>query len=134
MFMLFWICKRKIQERWGPEYKDKLFSGGMNFSDEGNVIENKLLSAILDQGGFLAAFTGERWTRQHSVCSCFMAKIMRQFHATIPRIFLEGSSGCISTTGKKCRVGVFAVSNEYLASFIALRNITDRQIIFLTAL
>lgn len=32
----------------------------MRFSDEGRVVENKMLNAVVEQGGFVAAFTGER--------------------------------------------------------------------------
>lgn len=35
-----------------------LFSGGMSFSDGGTVVENKFLNAVVEQQGFLAAFTG----------------------------------------------------------------------------
>lgn len=31
----------------------------MRFSDEGKVVENKMLNAVLEQGNFLAAFTGK---------------------------------------------------------------------------
>lgn len=31
----------------------------MRFSDEGRVVENKMLNAVLEQGNFLAAFTGK---------------------------------------------------------------------------
>lgn len=47
------------QTRWGREYADSmLFSGGMNFSDGGTVVEDKFLNAVVEQQGFLAAFTG----------------------------------------------------------------------------
>lgn len=49
------------QTRWGREYADSmLFSGGMSFSDGGTVVENKFLNAVVEQQGFLAAFTGIR--------------------------------------------------------------------------
>ena len=48
------------QSRWGTEYADtELFSGGMKFSDGGRVVEDKMLKAVLEQKGFLAAFTGK---------------------------------------------------------------------------
>lgn len=48
------------QGRWGPKYADTpLFSGGMEFSDGGKVVENKMLNAVLEQRGFLAVFTGK---------------------------------------------------------------------------
>lgn len=53
------------QTRWGPEYEDTLFSGGMLFSDEGRVVENKMMKAVLEQGGFVAAFTGKWWFVVH---------------------------------------------------------------------
>lgn len=31
----------------------------MRFSDEGRVVENKMLNAVLEEGSFLAAFTGK---------------------------------------------------------------------------
>ena len=31
----------------------------MRFSDGVKVVEDKMLNAVLEQGGFLAAFTGE---------------------------------------------------------------------------
>lgn len=47
------------QTRWGRNYSDSmLFSGGMRFSDGGTVLENKFLNAVVEQQGFLAAFTG----------------------------------------------------------------------------
>lgn len=53
-------AKRK-QARWGPSYANtKLFSGGMTFSDGGMVVQNKMLNAVLEQGSFLAAFTGKK--------------------------------------------------------------------------
>ncbi|CAM9413937.1 unnamed protein product, partial [Sphacelaria rigidula] len=48
-----------ILARWGTEYNETLFSKGMRFSDGGKVVEDKMLNAVLEQGGFLAAFTGE---------------------------------------------------------------------------
>lgn len=48
-----------LQARWGTEYNETLFSKGMRFSDGGKVVEDKMLNAVLEQGGFLAAFTGE---------------------------------------------------------------------------
>lgn len=47
------------QAKWGPEYEDTLFSGGMSFSDGGTVVEDKMLRAVVQQGDFLAAFTGQ---------------------------------------------------------------------------
>ncbi|CAN0590638.1 unnamed protein product, partial [Ectocarpus sp. 12 AP-2014] len=50
----------EILTRWGYKYANTpLFSGGMNFSDGGKVVENKMLNAVVEQEGFLAAFTGE---------------------------------------------------------------------------
>ena len=46
------------QAKWGPEYEKTLFSGGMVFSDGGRVVEDKILRAVVEQGDFLAAFTG----------------------------------------------------------------------------
>lgn len=43
---------------------DTVFSGGMTFADGGTVVENKMLSAVIEQGGFLAAFTGKHHTRR----------------------------------------------------------------------
>lgn len=47
------------QRRWGAKYAHTtLFSGGMKFSDGGKVVEDKMLNAVVEQRGFLAAFTG----------------------------------------------------------------------------
>lgn len=46
------------QHRWGREYEHTLFSNGMVFSDEGKVVQDKMLNAVVQQGGFVAAFTG----------------------------------------------------------------------------
>lgn len=49
------------QERWGPEYRESLFGpAAMSWSDGGRVLEDKMLNAVLEQGSFVAAFTGER--------------------------------------------------------------------------
>lgn len=48
-----------VQAKWGQEYEKTLFSGGMTFSDGGRVVENKMLNAVVEQGGFVAAFTGQ---------------------------------------------------------------------------
>lgn len=53
------MCFPDPQERWGREYEDTLFSKGMRFADEGKVVEDKMLNAIVQQGGFVAAFTGK---------------------------------------------------------------------------
>ncbi len=58
------------QERWGSEYANTtLFSGGMQFSDGGKVVEDKMLNALLEQRGFLTVFTGEEifahWPEAH---------------------------------------------------------------------
>eukprot|EP00903_Cladosiphon_okamuranus_P013718 g12774.t1 len=55
-----------ILGRWGAKYADtSLFSGGMKFSDEGKVVEDKMLNAVLEQGGFSAVFTGISTTAGH---------------------------------------------------------------------
>ncbi|CAM9541948.1 unnamed protein product [Pylaiella littoralis] len=55
-----------ILERWGSKYANTtLFSGGMEFSDGGKVVEEKMLNAVLGQRGFLAAFTGISTTAGH---------------------------------------------------------------------
>lgn len=49
-----------IQARWGSKYENtELFSGGMKFSDGARAVENKMLNAIVEQGDFVAAFTGK---------------------------------------------------------------------------
>lgn len=54
-----WYCNTILQAKWGQEYEKTLFSGGMTFSDGGRVVENKMLNAVVEQGGFVAAFTGQ---------------------------------------------------------------------------
>lgn len=54
-----------ILERWGRKYEHTLFSQGMMFADEGKVVEDKILNAIVQQGGFVAAFTGTSVTAGH---------------------------------------------------------------------
>lgn len=49
----------QMQARWGDEYTDTLFSGGMTFSDGGKLVEDKMLNALVEQGGFVVAFTGK---------------------------------------------------------------------------
>lgn len=41
----------------------------MVFSDGGRVVENKMLKAVLEQGSFVAAFTGERENARYWFCS-----------------------------------------------------------------
>lgn len=53
------MCFPDLQERWGRKYEHTLFSQGMMFADEGKVVEDKILNAIVQQGGFVAAFTGK---------------------------------------------------------------------------
>lgn len=49
------------QERWGPEYENTLFgAAAMSWSDGGEVVEDKMLNAVLEQDSFVTAFTGER--------------------------------------------------------------------------
>ncbi|CAN0396711.1 unnamed protein product [Pylaiella littoralis] len=56
----------EILTRWGHKYANTpLFSGGMRFSDGGTVVENKFLNAVLEQKGFVAAFTGISTTAAH---------------------------------------------------------------------
>lgn len=64
------------QANWGAEYKDTIFSGGMHFSDGGRVVENKMLYALLQQGGFVAAFTGEC---QQLANTCFSAAVVESY-------------------------------------------------------
>ncbi|CAM9376102.1 unnamed protein product [Scytosiphon promiscuus] len=55
-----------ILARWGHKYADTpLFSRGIRFSDGGTVVENKMLQAVVEQRGFLAAFTGVSTTAGH---------------------------------------------------------------------
>eukprot|EP00752_Nemacystus_decipiens_P006893 g6191.t1 len=63
---MFAEIQRDILKRWGPKYAESpIFSGGMEFSDEGKVVEDKMLNAVLEQRGFLAVFTGISTTAGH---------------------------------------------------------------------
>lgn len=66
LFPNFWSqyrTNRRGQGRWGQKYADtSLFSGGMKFSDEGKVVEDKMINAVLEQERFLAVFTGKATT------------------------------------------------------------------------
>lgn len=63
------------QTRWGYKYANTpLFSGGMKFSDGGKVVENKMLNAVVEQEGFLAAFTGEERVT-HILCFTYRAVV-----------------------------------------------------------
>ncbi|CAM9238852.1 unnamed protein product, partial [Hapterophycus canaliculatus] len=55
-----------VRRRWGYKYANtSLFSEGIHFSDGGIVVENKMLNAVVEQRGFLAAFTGVSTTAGH---------------------------------------------------------------------
>ena len=62
MLLSLSLCAATLkQARWGQRYANTtLFSGGMTFSDGGRVVEDKMLRAVVEQGDFLAAFTGKK--------------------------------------------------------------------------
>lgn len=79
LLALLLLCGAKCyQARWGPKYANTtLFSGGMEFSDGGAVVEDKILNAVLEQGSFLAAFTGNKSFQHGLLCySCHICILL----------------------------------------------------------
>ncbi|CBJ48305.1 conserved unknown protein [Ectocarpus siliculosus] len=97
-----------ILTRWGYKYANTpLFSGGMKFSDGGKVVENKMLNAVVEQEGFLAAFTGVSTTAGHD---CL-------FEQSYPVLLNETFGRLMAATGVKFEAINVAMGNTRVAPY-----------------
>eukprot|EP00903_Cladosiphon_okamuranus_P005594 g5566.t1 len=98
----------EVLTRWGREYGDSLlFSGGMRFSDGGTVLQNKFLNSVVEQQGFLAAFTGVSTTAGHD---CL-------FEQSYPFLLNEKLGRLLATAGVKFKAINVAMGNTRVAPY-----------------